>query len=79
MFVFAFCSLGFLERPEALLKVIQVVLEITNFRFVLFTSGYEPLDEAIQVVATKTLHFDQRQYNEEGVCLFDGRLFCFPR
>ncbi|KAF2319738.1 hypothetical protein GH714_018443 [Hevea brasiliensis] len=40
--------------------------------------GYEPLDEAIQVVATKTLHFDQRQYSEEGVCLFDGRLFCFP-
>ncbi|OAY39890.1 sterol 3-beta-glucosyltransferase UGT80B1 isoform X1 [Manihot esculenta] len=71
-------SLGFLEHPEAFLKVIQIVLEITDFRFVLFSSGYEPLDEAIQVVATKTLHFDQRQYNEEGVCLFDGRLFCFP-
>ncbi|KDP38894.1 hypothetical protein JCGZ_05051 [Jatropha curcas] len=71
-------SMGFLEHPEAFLGVIQTVLEITNFRFILFTSGYEPLDEAIRVVATESLYLDQQQYSEEGVCLFDGRLFCFP-
>ncbi|XP_050210577.1 uncharacterized protein LOC126660906 isoform X3 [Mercurialis annua] len=72
-------SMGFLKHPQAFLWVIQTVMEITDFKFILFTSGYEPLDDAVKVIATKTSSADQGlTYNEEGICLFDGRLFCFP-
>ncbi|CAK7357012.1 unnamed protein product [Dovyalis caffra] len=72
------CSMGFLRNPQIFLRVIQAVLEITKFRFILFTASYEPLDEAVQAIATEALHLNKRQYLEEGICLFDGRLFCFP-
>uniref|UniRef100_A0A6N2KDD8 Erythromycin biosynthesis protein CIII-like C-terminal domain-containing protein n=1 Tax=Salix viminalis TaxID=40686 RepID=A0A6N2KDD8_SALVM len=71
-------SMGFLRNPQTFLQVIQTVLEITNYRFILFTAGYEPLDEAVQVIASESSHLDKRQYLEEGLCLFDSRLFCFP-
>lgn len=71
-------SMGFLRNPQTFLQVIQTVLEITNFRFILFTASYEPLDEAVEVIATDSSHFDKRKYLEEGICLFDNRLFCFP-
>lgn len=71
-------SMGFLRNPQTFLQVIQTVLEITNFRFILFTASYEPLDEAVQVIATESSHLDKRKYLEEGICLFDNRLFCFP-
>ncbi|KAJ6348401.1 hypothetical protein OIU76_004799 [Salix suchowensis] len=71
-------SMGFLRNPQTFLQVIQTVLEITNYRFILLTAGYEPLDEAVQVIASESSHLDKRQYLEEGICLFDSRLFCFP-
>ncbi|KAG6780254.1 hypothetical protein POTOM_013108 [Populus tomentosa] len=72
-------SMGFLRNPQTFLQVIQTVLEITNFRFILFTASYEPLDEAVQAIATESSHLDKRKYLEEGICLFDNRLFCFPK
>ncbi|KAJ6348399.1 hypothetical protein OIU76_004799 [Salix suchowensis] len=72
-------SMGFLRNPQTFLQVIQTVLEITNYRFILLTAGYEPLDEAVQVIASESSHLDKRQYLEEGICLFDSRLFCFPK
>ncbi|EEF33770.1 conserved hypothetical protein [Ricinus communis] len=71
-------SMGFLKHPQAFLWVIQTVLEITNFKFILFTSGYDPLDEAVRILNSETSCIDQRQYSNEGMCLFNGRLFCFP-
>ncbi|KAJ6942096.1 sterol 3-beta-glucosyltransferase UGT80A2 isoform X3 [Populus alba x Populus x berolinensis] len=71
-------SMGFLRNPQTFLQVIQTVLEITNFRFILCTASYEPLDKAVQVMATESSRFDKRKYLEEGICLFDNRLFCFP-
>lgn len=70
--------MGFLKNPQAFIRVIQTVLDISNFRFILFTSGYEPLDDAVKLYATETSLVDNSQYNEEGICLFNGRLFCFP-
>ncbi|XP_065870785.1 sterol 3-beta-glucosyltransferase UGT80B1 isoform X2 [Euphorbia lathyris] len=71
-------SMGFLKHPQAFVRVIQTVLEITSFRFIIFTSGYEPLDDALRASATETSLVDKKQYSEEGICLFDGRLFVFP-
>uniref|UniRef100_A0A2P2JRD9 Sterol 3-beta-glucosyltransferase UGT80A2 isoform X4 n=1 Tax=Rhizophora mucronata TaxID=61149 RepID=A0A2P2JRD9_RHIMU len=66
-------SMGFLRNPQAFLWVIQAVLEMTNYRFILLTSGYEPLDEAVQLIASDVCH---RQYIGQGIFLFNGRLFC---
>ncbi|KAJ4823273.1 hypothetical protein Tsubulata_028449 [Turnera subulata] len=73
-----YVHMGFLRNPRAFLRVLQTVLGITNYRFILFTAGYEPLDEAVKVIGAETSSQSEREYNEEGVCLFDGRLFCFP-
>ncbi|KAI3699074.1 hypothetical protein L2E82_43090 [Cichorium intybus] len=39
-------SMGFIRKPHLLLEVLESVIKVTNYRFVLFTSGYEPLDAA---------------------------------
>ncbi|KAJ4832369.1 hypothetical protein Tsubulata_050955 [Turnera subulata] len=67
---------GFLRNPHAFLRVLQTALGITSYRFILFTAGYEPLDEAVKVIGAETSSQSEREYNEEGFCLFDGRLFC---
>ncbi|KAL4572437.1 hypothetical protein LXL04_019214 [Taraxacum kok-saghyz] len=36
----------FMRNPHLLLQVVKSVMEVTNYRFVLFTSGYEPLEDA---------------------------------
>ncbi|KAF3975516.1 hypothetical protein CMV_001229 [Castanea mollissima] len=56
-------SMGFLKNPQAFLHVLRTVIEITSYRFILFTAGFEALDaasvlllhwfRAIQVVVSK--------------------------
>ncbi|KAJ7517134.1 hypothetical protein O6H91_21G011700 [Diphasiastrum complanatum] len=40
-------SMGFLENPEGLLKVLDSVLQAASKRAILFTDGYQPLDAAV--------------------------------
>ncbi|XP_021910089.1 LOW QUALITY PROTEIN: uncharacterized protein LOC110823898 [Carica papaya] len=71
-----FCSMGFLRNPQAFLQVLQTVLEITSYRFILFTDGYGPLDAAIRIIATESSS-NERKSTDAGISLFDDRLFCF--
>ncbi|XP_024026169.1 sterol 3-beta-glucosyltransferase UGT80B1 [Morus notabilis] len=71
-------SMGFLKDPLAFLHVLRTVLEITSYRIILFTAGYEPFGAAIQAIAAETaLHMDNMQLSEDCLPLFNGRLFCF--
>ncbi|XP_076901796.1 uncharacterized protein LOC143556342 [Bidens hawaiensis] len=47
-------SMGFMKKPKLLLHVLQSVIETTNYRFILFTSGYGPLDAAARSLAAET-------------------------
>ncbi|KAJ4717015.1 Sterol 3-beta-glucosyltransferase [Melia azedarach] len=70
-------SMGFLKNPQAFLRVLQTVLQTTNYRFILFTAGYEPLDAAIRLLASGKPSFSkQEQIIQDGISLFDGKLFC---
>ncbi|KAF9603992.1 hypothetical protein IFM89_039346 [Coptis chinensis] len=69
-------SMGFLRNSRAFLLVLQAVIQITNYRFILFTAGYEPLDSAIQMLAEALSCFDRKICSEDGVLFWD-RLFCF--
>ncbi|KAG9456864.1 hypothetical protein H6P81_001372 [Aristolochia fimbriata] len=72
-------SMGFLQNPQAFLRVIREVLENTNYRFLLFTASYEPLTDAIQAFNTEQFGFQQSKKSScgDGILLFDNRLFCF--
>ncbi|KAF3435186.1 hypothetical protein FNV43_RR22273 [Rhamnella rubrinervis] len=70
-------SLGFLKDPQAFLHVLQTVLEITSYRFILFTAGYEPLDAAIEIISDKASSHVTRHLSEDCHSLFKDRLFCF--
>ncbi|GFP93875.1 sterol 3-beta-glucosyltransferase ugt80b1 [Phtheirospermum japonicum] len=72
-------SMGYLRNPQAFLRVLRYVLNITNHRFILFTAGYRPLDAAIKIYAQtpSSSATEQMQSSEIQSCLFDGRLFCF--
>ncbi|XP_022762896.1 sterol 3-beta-glucosyltransferase UGT80B1 isoform X2 [Durio zibethinus] len=71
-------SMGFMRNPQAFVQVLQSVLGITCYRFILFTAGYEPLDAAIQEIANEASSIsNQRQLIQNGITLSDGRLFCF--
>ncbi|XP_021286934.1 sterol 3-beta-glucosyltransferase UGT80B1 isoform X2 [Herrania umbratica] len=71
-------SMGFIRNPQAFVRIIQTVLETTCYRFILFTAGYEPLESAVQEVACEASSFsNQRQLIQNGISLFDSRLFCF--
>ncbi|KAL6328723.1 hypothetical protein AAG906_003409 [Vitis piasezkii] len=71
-------SMGFLRNPREFLQVILTVLDITNYRFILFSAGYEPLDAAVKVIAAEaSSSLERRQSSEDGIFLFGGRLFCF--
>ncbi|XP_062176449.1 sterol 3-beta-glucosyltransferase UGT80B1 isoform X5 [Alnus glutinosa] len=71
-------SMGFLKNPQAFLRVLQTVIEITSFRFILFTAGFEPLDAAVHMIAAEASScLSQRQPNEDCISLFNGQLFCF--
>ncbi|KAF9604110.1 hypothetical protein IFM89_002785 [Coptis chinensis] len=69
-------SMGFLRNSRAFLLVLQTVIQITNYRFILFTAGYEPLDSAIQMLAEALSCFDRKICSEDGVLFWD-QLFCF--
>lgn len=68
-------SMGFLKDPLAFLHVLQTVLEMTSYRIILFTAGYEPFNVAIQAIAAE--HVDSIQFSEDCISLINGRLFCF--
>ncbi|KAF1890539.1 hypothetical protein Lal_00041324 [Lupinus albus] len=69
-------SMGFLRDPCAFLRVLQCVLNTTEYRFILFTAGYEPLESTVHMIAAEA-SIDQNMRNEDCVHLYDGRLFCF--
>ncbi|KAF0887954.1 hypothetical protein E2562_006879 [Oryza meyeriana var. granulata] len=73
-------SMGFLRNPKAFLMVLKAVIEKTNYRFILFSSGYQPLDSAIQSIASSLAQSRECQASPlhcDSTLLFDGRLFCF--
>lgn len=71
-------SMGFLKNPQAFLRVLQTVIEITGYRFILFTAGFEALDAAVNMIAAEEPScLSQRQPNEDCTSLFHGQLFCF--
>ncbi|GMY06172.1 sterol 3-beta-glucosyltransferase UGT80B1 isoform X3 [Fagus crenata] len=67
--------MGFLKNPQAFLRVLQTVIEITSYRFILFTAGFEALDAAFRMIAAEALCLSQRQLSEDCSSLFNNRLF----
>ncbi|KAJ4808683.1 Sterol 3-beta-glucosyltransferase [Rhynchospora pubera] len=71
-------SMGFLTNPKAFLAVLQRVIEATEYRFILFTSGYEPLDASIRYLADNAMPNTSHMLEEtDSTFLFNNRLFCF--
>ncbi|TVU33008.1 hypothetical protein EJB05_24780 [Eragrostis curvula] len=73
-------SMGFLRKPKAFLMVLKTVIEMTNHRFILFSSGYEPLDSAIQSIALSVAESSDvvaAALSGDSTVLFNDRLFCF--
>ncbi|PIA25440.1 hypothetical protein AQUCO_11400011v1 [Aquilegia coerulea] len=69
-------SMGFLRNSRAFLQVLEAVMEVTSYRFILFTAGYEPLDSAIHELSRELYCSDRNICCEDGVLLRDN-LFCF--
>lgn len=70
--------MGFLRNPQAFVEVLRTIVDITSHRFILFSAGFEPLDAAIQKIADDASSgSEQRQFSEDGISIFGGRLFCF--
>ncbi|XP_027331038.1 sterol 3-beta-glucosyltransferase isoform X2 [Abrus precatorius] len=69
-------SMGFLKDPCAFISVLQTVLNSTNYRFILFTAGYEPLESTVRTIAAEA-SFGQKNWSEDCVLLCNGRLLCF--
>ncbi|XP_062077264.1 sterol 3-beta-glucosyltransferase UGT80B1 isoform X2 [Humulus lupulus] len=71
-------SMGFLKDPLAFLHVLRTVLDITNYRIILFTADYKPLEAAIQVADAKaSLEISHIQLSKDCFSLYNSRLFCF--
>lgn len=71
-------SMGFMRKPQLLLRVLQSVIELSSYRFILFSSGYGPLDAATRILATETsLCSEKGEPVKNGISLFSDRLFCF--
>ncbi|URE49241.1 UDP-Glycosyltransferase [Musa troglodytarum] len=71
-------SMGFLKNPHAFLRVLKAVLDVTEHRFILFSSGYEPLEAAIQSIACESSNrANPPPSNVHGTFLFSDRLYCF--
>nr|CAB3449315.1 unnamed protein product [Digitaria exilis] len=72
-----FC-MGFLRNPKAFLMVLKAAIESTDYRFILFSSGYQPLDSAIQSIASSVTNASEASsLGDDSALLFNGRLFCF--
>lgn len=72
--------MGFLRNPKAFLMVLKAVIESTDYMFILFSSGYKPLDSAIQSIASsvnESRGVDSPSRGGDSALLFNGRLFCF--
>ncbi|KAL9260707.1 Sterol 3-beta-glucosyltransferase UGT80A2-like protein [Drosera capensis] len=70
--------MGFLKNSLAFLCVLQAVLEASTYRFILLSSGYEPLERAIRNIAVKQKHpSDKQEIYGDCIVLFSGRLLCF--
>lgn len=73
-------SMGFLKDPRAFLRVLGHVLEITSHRFILFSAGYKPLDDAIKTYAQEASSGSEpTPCNKDENFLFNGRLFSLAR
>ncbi|KAG6501227.1 hypothetical protein ZIOFF_041105 [Zingiber officinale] len=73
-----FHSMGFLKNPHAFLRVLEAVIEATEYHFILLTAGYEPLDASIKsIAATSTSKVDPQLNTSDGTLLFSDRLYCF--
>lgn len=76
-------GMGFLEKPDSILKVLEAVLEATNNSAILLTAGHLPLELAIievcdEKLSIQCLDVDQRRnLLIEGLSCFSGRLFCY--
>ncbi|PKA53809.1 Sterol 3-beta-glucosyltransferase UGT80A2 [Apostasia shenzhenica] len=75
-------DMGLIKNPEAFLLVLKAVIEITSYRFILFTAGYGPLDAAIQSISGSSSTSNttsQSTLNCEKDCtlLFGDKLLCF--
>lgn len=70
--------MGFLRNPKAFLMVLKAAIESTDYRFILLSSGYQPLDSAIQSIASSVTNASEASSLGDGSrLLFNGRLFCF--
>uniref|UniRef100_R7W5T1 Erythromycin biosynthesis protein CIII-like C-terminal domain-containing protein n=1 Tax=Aegilops tauschii TaxID=37682 RepID=R7W5T1_AEGTA len=71
-------SMGFLRNPKAFLMVIKAVIESTDYRFILFSSGYQPLDSAIRSFASLAVEssVEAPALSNDSTLLFNNRLFC---
>ncbi|PWA69964.1 UDP-glucuronosyl/UDP-glucosyltransferase [Artemisia annua] len=47
-------SMGFMIKPQLLFRVLQSVIELRSYCFILFSSGYGPLDAATRILARET-------------------------
>ncbi|KAF8769719.1 hypothetical protein HU200_006328 [Digitaria exilis] len=71
-------SMGFLRNPKAFLMVLKAAIESTDYRFILFSSGYQPLDSAIQSIASSVTNASEASsLGDDNALLFNRRLFCF--
>lgn len=71
-------SMGFLKNPLAFLHVLETVLKSSSYRFILSLSGCERLQFAIQNICDGTVTVSESKSSmEDGISLFEGRLFCF--
>uniref|UniRef100_A0A2N9HJX3 UBC core domain-containing protein n=1 Tax=Fagus sylvatica TaxID=28930 RepID=A0A2N9HJX3_FAGSY len=55
-FAFSVCSMGFLKNPQAFLRVLQTVIEITSYRFILFTAGFEAFRLCMSLVTLVSIN-----------------------
>ncbi|CAL5184659.1 unnamed protein product [Lathyrus oleraceus] len=69
-------SMGFLKDPHSFIGVLKAVLSTTNYKYILFTGGYEPLESVVRTIATEAT-LDQNNWSEDCLSLYNGRLFCF--
>ncbi|XP_010519586.1 PREDICTED: sterol 3-beta-glucosyltransferase isoform X2 [Tarenaya hassleriana] len=69
-------SMGFVKNPQAFLRVLQTVTEISDHKFILFTAGYKPLDAAVWTIASESAPRGE-QPDRIGVSIFNGNIFCF--
>jgi len=68
--------MGFLKDPHSFICVLQAVLSTTNYRFILFTGGYEPLESVVRIIASEAT-YEQNNWSEDCVPLYNGQLLCF--